>query len=83
MKKGKIVVLALMIALFVSTPFTTFAAPVDSRSVAEINSNENSSTYTKDVIEYIYRYTDDGILQYRRWNATKGVWVDPAWITID
>lgn len=34
-----------------------------------------------DVIEYKFRVYK-GKQQYRRWNATKGKWVDPYWITI-
>lgn len=33
----------------------------------------------KDTIETKYRY-HNGHVQYRRWNATKGYWVDPDWI---
>lgn len=35
-----------------------------------------------DVIETKYRYTSSGLVQYRRWNATHGYWVDPDWITL-
>ena len=28
-----------------------------------------------------YRYYN-GVYQYRRWNETKGCWVDPAWINM-
>ena len=31
-----------------------------------------------DHIEMKYRY-HNGHLQYRRWNATQGYWVDPYW----
>ena len=31
-----------------------------------------------DTIEMQYRYYN-GHLQYRRWNATQGYWVDPYW----
>lgn len=34
-----------------------------------------------DVIVRKYR-TIYGVLQYRRWNETRGVWVDDDWITI-
>lgn len=35
-----------------------------------------------DVIVRKYRYTDDGRIQYRRWNETRGYWVDPDWIDL-
>ena len=34
-----------------------------------------------DVIETYYRLYN-GKVQYRRWNVTKGEWVDPYWITL-
>lgn len=35
-----------------------------------------------DVIYWIYRELADGTLQKRRWNETRGYWVDPHWITV-
>lgn len=35
-----------------------------------------------DIIYYRYR-VNNGIRQKRRWNETKGCWVDPYWINID
>lgn len=35
-----------------------------------------------DVIEIKYR-TANGIIQYRRWNATRNRWEDPYWITLN
>lgn len=71
MKKLTIAVLTLITALTILTPFTVFATPV-----------EDFGTYSQEEIEYKYRYYN-GILQYRRWNATRGVWVDPYWIDVD
>lgn len=34
-----------------------------------------------DKIVYKYRVVD-GVHQYRRWNETKGCWVDPYWINL-
>lgn len=34
-----------------------------------------------DVIVWKYR-NYNGVVQKRRWNETKQVWVDPAWITV-
>lgn len=36
-----------------------------------------------DVIYWRYRRLDDGTIQKRRWNATKGYWVDPDWIDVN
>ena len=35
-----------------------------------------------DVIRWMYRELEDGTIQKRRWNATKGYWVDPYWINV-
>lgn len=32
-----------------------------------------------DTIETKYRLSPAGRLEYRRWNATKGYWIDPEW----
>ena len=34
-----------------------------------------------DVIVYKYR-VNNGKYQYRRWNETRGYWVDPYWIDV-
>lgn len=33
-----------------------------------------------DVVYWRYRILEDGTIQKRRWNATRGYWVDPDWI---
>lgn len=31
----------------------------------------------------VKKYRDyNGVIQYRRWNETRGYWVDPYWISI-
>lgn len=35
-----------------------------------------------DQIETHFRTTASGKIQYRRWNATRGYWVDPYWIDL-
>ena len=35
-----------------------------------------------DVVYWIFRTLADGTVQKRRWNATRGYWVDPHWITV-
>lgn len=36
-----------------------------------------------DVVYWIYRTLSDGTIQKRRWNATRGYWVDPDWIDVN
>ena len=40
---------------------------------------EAAETRAADIIQTKFRLYK-GVLQYRRWNQTKGVWVDPEWI---
>lgn len=36
-----------------------------------------------DVVYWIFRKLSDGTIQKRRWNETRGYWVDPDWIDIN
>lgn len=36
-----------------------------------------------DVIYWRFRTLDDGTVQKRRWNETRGYWVDPDWIDVN
>ena len=36
-----------------------------------------------DVVYWIFRKLDDGTIQRRRWNATRGYWVDADWIDVN
>lgn len=36
-----------------------------------------------DVVYWIYRTLSNGIIQKRRWNETRGYWVDPDWINVN
>lgn len=36
-----------------------------------------------DVIYWRFRTLSDGTVQKRRWNATRGYWVDPDWIDVN
>lgn len=35
-----------------------------------------------DVVYWVYRALSDGTIQKRRWNETRGYWVDDHWITV-
>lgn len=35
-----------------------------------------------DVVYWVYRELSDGTIQRRRWNETRGYWVDDHWITV-
>lgn len=36
-----------------------------------------------DVVYWIFRELSDGTIQKRRWNETRGYWVDPHWIDVN
>lgn len=36
-----------------------------------------------DVVYWIYRTLSNGTIQKRRWNETRGYWVDPDWIDVN
>lgn len=36
-----------------------------------------------DVVYWIFRTLADGTIQKRRWNETRGYWVDPHWIDVN
>lgn len=56
------------IPAMIQTPVAVEAAEIEPRA---------------DVVYWIYRTLSDGTIQKRRWNATRGYWVDPHWITVD
>ena len=45
------------------------------------SSSENTIMPCADVIVYKFRIYN-GKQQYRRWNETRGYWVDPYWIDV-
>lgn len=57
------------------------AATVSDTSIADgVTTSIEQIEPRADIIENKYRLTPDGRIQYRRWNSTKGYWVDPEWI---
>lgn len=48
---------------------------------AQTDDGETVEPRVADHIEIIYR-NNNGHLEYRRWNYTKGYWVDPYWIRL-
>lgn len=68
MKKIKKLLLLLTLTLSLSSVFPVYAAE-----------NSGIEMYSQDQIVYKYRF-HNGVLQYRRWNATKGYWIDATWL---
>lgn len=57
-------------------------SPSTQQVIAEFTQN-NIVPYSSDIIQYKFRRTSSGQLQYRRWNETKQKWVDPYWINVN
>lgn len=78
--KGKMSCALIMTALMTTVVPTAFAA--DTYQPIAIQSNDSDSMIVPyaDVIVIKTRLYK-GKQQYRRWNETRGYWVDPYWIT--
>ncbi len=71
----------LMMALILAGGFASPAkAAEEQNQPAVILSAGNSEAvpYADQIV--IYTRTHNGVWQYRRWNETRGYWVDPDWI---
>ena len=82
MKKIFLIVL-LASSLLMSTLPVSYASDCPSVKTPIYASNSEGSGILPyaDVIVYKYRLLD-GKQQYRRWNQTRGYWVDPYWIDL-
>lgn len=68
--------------LFMATLTPLSYAAVEQSSVVQLqSSSEGEITPYADVIVYKFRIYN-GVYQYRRWNETRGYWVDPYWIDV-
>jgi len=84
MKKKLLIVAAVCASLFV-------VAPAVSVSAAEVESESQVQTIQNDDIgiapcadEIVTKFRAyNGKVQYRRWNQTRGYWVDKHWINLN
>lgn len=60
-------------------PVTTYAQVIDEYQINKMGFEEEAGVYSSDEIRYYYRVVD-GVLQYRRWNLTRGYWIDATWL---
>ena len=60
---------------------TALANDMDMTIGQDYEVTQDVESRVSDTIETKYRY-HNGHLQYRRWNATKGRWVDPDWTNL-
>lgn len=76
----KKVLCSLFAAMFLTLSIPmSYAVELPSMPVLLETANEGTITPHADVIVYKYRIYN-GKYQYRRWNETRGYWVDPYWI---
>ena len=84
MKKKLLIVAAVCASLFVVAPAVSVsAAEVESESqVQTIQNDDIGIAPCADEIVTKFRLNKDK-LQYRRWNQTRGYWVDKHWINLN
>lgn len=63
--------------------FTTMpkCLPIQDFSIVNVEAEEIEPR--ADVIYWRYRTLASGTVQKRRWNETRGYWVDPHWINVN
>lgn len=77
--KKKLVIATLALGLVALVPSVSEVKAAEVPSVPVLRTEDNSTIMPQaDVIEVKYRIYN-GKLQYRRWNATRGYWVDSTW----
>ena len=72
----KKIMMFVFLAILILSPVLSVRAKITNDSVYGM------SVQRADVIVKKYRVSN-GVLQYRRWNETRGYWVDKKWITMD
>ena len=77
--KYKIFIL-FVFSVMIFSPVVNIRAAECSGAYQTMSTNKSVEPRADEIVRK-YR-TIYGVLQYRRWNQTKGVWVDDDWITI-
>ncbi|MBS6721868.1 MAG: hypothetical protein KH268_02480 [Clostridiales bacterium] len=83
MKLAKRVIIGMLTAtmLFSAMPASI---PAMLQMPVMVEASETAEIEPKaDVVYWMYRVLSDGTIQKRRWNATRGYWVDPDWIDVN
>ena len=75
------ILLVCMLSTLSSVQLSNPMNQVNKIDVVQVEQANEMITPRADVIKRVYRIYDD-VLQYRRWNETRGYWVDPDWIVI-
>lgn len=83
MKKKLLIVAAICASLFVVAPAVSVsAAEVESEVQVQSEQSDIGIAPCADEIVTKFRLIDGKKLQYRRWNQTRGYWVDKKWINL-
>lgn len=72
-------VLVSMMGLIMAMSPVMMVSAAESVAEEQVSTEETAEVTRADVIVVKYRIYN-GVMQYRHWNETKGVWVEPAWI---
>lgn len=84
MKKKLLIVAAICASLFVVAPAVSVsAAEVESEVQVQSEQSDIGIAPCADEIVTKFRLVDGKKLQYRRWNQTRGYWVDKKWIDLN
>ena len=68
-----------LIAIF----FLGISSPIQVDAYQDFNSEETIEMIVPCADSIVYKYrVYNGKRQYRRWNETRGYWVDSSWITL-
>lgn len=84
MKKKLLIVAAICASLFVVAPAVSVsAAEVESEVQVQSEQSDIGIAPCADELVTKFRLIDGKKLQYRRWNQTRGYWVDKKWIDLN
>ena len=88
MKKLKSLILLAFTAMMLTGAAAVQAAEIPEQTTVPageiVSTNDAEIEPRADVIVAKFRYDPvTGKAQYRRWNETKGCWVDPKWIYVN
>lgn len=76
--KSSLLTLCIFLMAFTALPNIL---PTSTITPIEVHAEEISPR--ADVIYWVYRTLSNGTVQKRRWNETRGYWVDPHWINVN
>ena len=83
MKKKLLIVAAICASLFVVAPAVSVSA-AEVESEVQVQSEQSDIGIAPCADEIVTKFRAyNGKIQYRRWNQTRGYWVDKKWIDLN